>query len=57
MNVLTYLTQQLVKVNNVVGIQILNEPSNVDSLPSFCPSSVKRGERQELISNSQTLRR
>ncbi|WVR07557.1 hypothetical protein IAU60_004599 [Kwoniella sp. DSM 27419] len=34
-NVLTYLTQQLVKVNNVVGIQILNEPSNVDSLPSF----------------------
>lgn len=34
-NILTYLTQQLVKVNNVVGIQILNEPSNVDSLPSF----------------------
>ena len=34
-NVLTYLTQQLVKVNNVVGIQLLNEPSNVDSLPSF----------------------
>lgn len=35
LNVLTYLTQQLVKVNNVVGIEILNEPSNVDSLPSF----------------------
>ncbi|KAK8853316.1 hypothetical protein IAR55_004020 [Kwoniella newhampshirensis] len=34
-NILTYLTQQLVKVNNVVGLQILNEPSNVDSLPSF----------------------
>ena len=34
-NVLTYLTQQLVKVNNVVGIQLLNEPSNVDGLPSF----------------------
>ncbi|WWC64720.1 uncharacterized protein I303_107331 [Kwoniella dejecticola CBS 10117] len=34
-NILTYLAQQLVKVNNVVGIQILNEPSNVDSLPSF----------------------
>ncbi|KAK4687805.1 hypothetical protein P7C73_g2316, partial [Tremellales sp. Uapishka_1] len=34
-NVLTYLTQQLVKVNNVVGIQILNEPSNVDGLPAF----------------------
>ena len=34
-NALTYLTQQLVKVNNVVGIQILNEPSNVDSLPAF----------------------
>lgn len=34
-NILTYLTQQLVKVNNVVGIQLLNEPSNVDSLPSF----------------------
>ncbi|WWD19743.1 hypothetical protein CI109_104207 [Kwoniella shandongensis] len=34
-NILTYLTQQLVKVNNVVGIQILNEPSNVDSLPAF----------------------
>ncbi|WVR00081.1 hypothetical protein IAU59_007223 [Kwoniella sp. CBS 9459] len=34
-NILTYLTQQLVKVNNVVGIQLLNEPSNVDGLPSF----------------------
>ena len=34
-NVLTYLTQQLVTINNVVGIEILNEPSNVDSLPSF----------------------
>ncbi|WWC91833.1 uncharacterized protein L201_006780 [Kwoniella dendrophila CBS 6074] len=34
-NILTYLTQQLVKVNNVVGIQILNEPSNVDGLPAF----------------------
>lgn len=34
-NTLTYLVQQLVKVNNVVGIQILNEPSNVPGLPAF----------------------
>lgn len=36
MNVLSYLTQELVNVTNVVGIQILNEPSNVDELPDFC---------------------
>ncbi|EIW67174.1 hypothetical protein TREMEDRAFT_22618, partial [Tremella mesenterica DSM 1558] len=36
MNALTFLTQQLVKVNNVVGIELLNEPSNVDGLTSFC---------------------
>ena len=37
-NVLTYLTQQLTKVNNIVGIELLNEPSNVDSLLSFYTS-------------------
>jgi hypothetical protein len=37
-NALTYLTQQLGGVTNVVGIQILNEPDNVPSLPAFCTS-------------------
>ncbi|KDN38614.1 hypothetical protein RSAG8_09401, partial [Rhizoctonia solani AG-8 WAC10335] len=36
--VLSYLTQQLVPVSNVVGIQILNEPQNIASLPHFCMS-------------------
>lgn len=36
MDVLTFLTQQLTNVTNVVGIQILNEPQNADSLPAFC---------------------
>lgn len=35
LNILTYLVQQLVKVNNVVGIQLLNEPNNVPGLPAF----------------------
>lgn len=35
-NVLTFLAQQLVPVTNVVGIEILNEPSNVAGLPDFC---------------------
>jgi glucan 1,3-beta-glucosidase len=34
--VLGFLMQQLVSVNNVVGIQILNEPQNVPELPDFC---------------------
>ena len=34
--VLSYLMQQLAYVTNVVGIQVLNEPQNVDSLPDFC---------------------
>jgi glucan 1,3-beta-glucosidase len=34
--VLTYLMQQLAYVTNVVGIQLLNEPQNVDSLPDLC---------------------
>ena len=36
MSVLTFLVQELVNVTNVVGIQILNEPQNVASLPDFC---------------------
>lgn len=36
MAVLTHLTEQLTNVTNVVGIQILNEPQNVASLPDFC---------------------
>lgn len=35
-DILTFLTQQFTCVNNVVGIQLLNEPRNVDILPSFC---------------------
>lgn len=34
--VLTYLTRQLLHVNNVVGIEILNEPQYVDGLEGFC---------------------
>lgn len=35
-NVLTFLTQNLVNVSNVVGIQILNEPDYADNLEDFC---------------------
>jgi aryl-phospho-beta-D-glucosidase BglC (GH1 family) len=35
-NALTFITRQLVSVNNVVGIQLLNEPRSVDTLPDFC---------------------
>lgn len=38
LNVLTFLTKQFAMVSNVVGIQILNEPNNVDSLADFCKS-------------------
>ncbi|KAG9124876.1 Glucan 1,3-beta-glucosidase 3 [Ceratobasidium sp. 392] len=34
-DVLVYLTKQLLPISNVVGIQILNEPRNVASLPDF----------------------
>ena len=34
--VLTFLTQQLSNVTNVVGIEILNEPQNVPQLLTFC---------------------
>lgn len=34
-NVLTFLTEHLTCVNNVVGIQLLNEPVNVPNLPEF----------------------
>jgi aryl-phospho-beta-D-glucosidase BglC (GH1 family) len=37
-DILVFLTQQLVCVTNVVGIQILNEPQNVPQLPDFCAS-------------------
>ncbi|KAL4253866.1 glycosyl hydrolase 5 (cellulase A) family protein [Abortiporus biennis] len=40
MDVLTFLTQQLVNVSNVVGIQILNEPQNVDSLADFYTQAI-----------------
>lgn len=36
MAVLSFLAQELVNVTNIVGIQILNEPNNVDELPDFC---------------------
>lgn len=35
-NALTFLTQQLASVTNVIGIEILNEPNNDPSLPAFC---------------------
>lgn len=38
-NVLTYLTKQLLPISNIVGIQVLNEPNNVVSLPDFCKCS------------------
>ncbi|EIW60057.1 glycoside hydrolase [Trametes versicolor FP-101664 SS1] len=40
MDVLTFLTQQLTNVTNVVGIQILNEPQNADSLPAFYTQAI-----------------
>lgn len=38
--VLKFLTKQLVKVNNIVGVQILNEPKNVPELVPFCKYSL-----------------
>jgi len=35
-DVLTFLARELAGVNNVVGIQILNEPQYVDKLTDFC---------------------
>ncbi|CDO72882.1 Glycoside Hydrolase Family 5 protein [Trametes cinnabarina] len=40
MSVLTFLTRELINATNVVGIQILNEPSNVDSLPAFYSQAI-----------------
>ncbi|EJD05843.1 glycoside hydrolase [Fomitiporia mediterranea MF3/22] len=34
-NVLTFLAQQLASVTNVIGIEILNEPNDDESLPNF----------------------
>ncbi|EPQ58194.1 glycoside hydrolase [Gloeophyllum trabeum ATCC 11539] len=36
MQILTFLAGELSEVTNVVGVQILNEPKNVDSLEDFC---------------------
>lgn len=35
-DVLTFLTEQLANVTNVVGIEILNEPQDDPGLPAFC---------------------
>lgn len=35
-DVLSFLTQQLASVTNVIGIQVLNEPVDDPSLPDFC---------------------
>ncbi|KAG8899825.1 Glucan 1,3-beta-glucosidase 3 [Tulasnella sp. 408] len=40
-NALVWMTQQFVKVTNVVGIQILNEPQNEDNLPDFYNSAIE----------------
>ena len=37
---LVFMAQQLCAVTNVVGIQLLNEPSNHERLPEFCESQV-----------------
>lgn len=39
MDVLSFLMGQLGYVTNVVGIEILNEPQDVATLPDFCTSS------------------
>ncbi|KAI0673044.1 glycoside hydrolase [Trametes maxima] len=45
MAALTFLTGQLANVTNVVGIQILNEPQNVDSLPAFYTQAISTMRR------------
>ncbi|KAJ7098034.1 glycoside hydrolase superfamily [Mycena belliarum] len=42
--ILTFLTQQLCNVTNVVGIQILNEPQNNPALVDFCELRVFHSE-------------
>lgn len=39
-DVLTFLAQQLIYINNVVGIQLINEPNNVPGLADFCEYSI-----------------
>ncbi|KAF8162882.1 glycoside hydrolase family 5 protein [Crassisporium funariophilum] len=39
--VLIFLAEQLAGVDNVVGIQILNEPQNVDALPQFYTRAIE----------------
>lgn len=36
--ILVELTQRLISVTNIVGIELLNEPSNVENLDQFCES-------------------
>lgn len=43
MDVLSFLIGQLGYVTNVVGIEILNEPQDVATLPDFCTSSSTTG--------------
>ncbi|KAG9073984.1 Glucan 1,3-beta-glucosidase 3, partial [Ceratobasidium sp. 370] len=42
---LVYLTKQLVPISNVAGIQILNEPRNVASLPDFYGRTIDKLRR------------
>jgi glucan 1,3-beta-glucosidase len=35
-DILVELTQRLMRVTNIVGIELLNEPSNVEILDQFC---------------------
>jgi len=44
-DVLVFLTKQFVRVNNVVGIELLNEPHYVDELEMFCECYVDFIER------------
>ncbi|KAG8956119.1 Glucan 1,3-beta-glucosidase 3 [Tulasnella sp. 419] len=50
---LTFLAQQLASVNNIVGIQILNEPQNVATLPDFYTRAINT--LREVSSASKTL--
>ncbi|KAJ3010169.1 hypothetical protein NUW54_g2568 [Trametes sanguinea] len=55
MSVLTFLMEELVNTTNVVGIQILNEPSNADSLPAFYTQAISTMRQISLASETFPL--
>lgn len=50
--VLTFLAQQLYNITNVVGIQLLNEPVNVNELPDFCRRLTSRIQLSPYLTSS-----